>query len=107
MLGIIDLARQLEVGHRGNRIVERYLADRVEHGLTCGHGSAQDIKIFIKKNKLPVEFSRNLILKINWMIKDYLHNQDNYTFKMKLIDGNRLGFNFAWWLKNETKNGKN
>ena len=100
---IRDLAKELERGHKSNRLVERFLFSRVQSGLTCGKGSAQDIKQFVEKHNIEVEFSKNLILKINWMIFDYLKNQHNNSngclFEIKEIEGNRMGYNFAWWMK--------
>jgi hypothetical protein len=96
---IIDLARELEFSvDPSNRIVERFLVHRSqEKGLTCGQSSAQDIVVYMNRNKIaPPNGCRSLVKWVNYQLKFAILNGVE-TFEIREIEGTRLGINFVWW----------
>ena len=97
---IIDLAEELEYSvDLSNRIVERYLLHRInEKELTCGQSSAQDILVFMNRNKItPPNGCISLIKWINYQLKSAIQNEPT-SFTLQEIEGVRMGINFVWWL---------
>lgn len=102
---ISDLSKELEFSvDLSNRIVERYLLFRsTEKGLTCGQSSAQDIVVFMNKNKIvPPNGCKSLVKWVNFQLKSAIQNPP-VSFILTEVEGVRLGINFVWWL-NEKSN---
>jgi len=97
---ISDLSKALEFSvDPSNRIVERFLLFRVEDkGLDCGQSSAQDILVFMNRNKIvPPNGCRSLLKWINFQLKSAIQNEP-HSFTLQEVEGFRLGINFVWWL---------